>query len=111
MNGDVPSHAELWEAINQSRMDIAELKGMVSMHFRDGEHHYPPCKAAANMQKTMLSAVGAAVLALLAALLWAAAAGVTFVLLYLRGIAEDMIDERSIENGGGRRRRTRGVSR
>jgi uncharacterized ferritin-like protein (DUF455 family) len=60
MNGDVPSHAELWEAINQSRMDIAELKGMVSMHFRDGEHHYPPCKAAANMQKTMLSAVGAA---------------------------------------------------
>lgn len=33
-----------------------------------------------------------AVLALLAALLWAAAAGVTFVLLYLRGIAEDMID-------------------
>ena len=67
MNGDVPSHAELWEAINQSRMDIAELKGMVSMHFRDGEHHYPPCKAAANMQKPMLSAVGAAVLALLAA--------------------------------------------
>lgn len=38
------------------------------MHFKDGEHHHPPCKAAADVQKTMLSAVGAAVLALMAAM-------------------------------------------
>ena len=37
------------------------------MHFKAGEHHHPPCKPAADMQKTMLSAVGAALLALMAA--------------------------------------------
>ena len=41
---------------------------MLTMHFRDGEHHHPPCKPASDMQKTMLSAVGAALLALLAAI-------------------------------------------
>ena len=40
---------------------------MLSMHFADGNHHHPPCKAASDMQKTMLSAVGAALLALMAA--------------------------------------------
>ena len=66
-NGDNPSHSDIWEAVNQSRMDIAKLQGMLEMHFRDNTHHHPPCKAAADMQKTMLSAVGAAVLALMAA--------------------------------------------
>ena len=66
-NGDIPDHKEIWHAVNQSRMDIAELKGMLTMHFRDGTHHTPPCKIAGDVQKTMLSAVGAAVLALLGA--------------------------------------------
>ena len=66
-NGDNPDHRDLWEALNQARLEIAELKGMLAMHFKDGEHHHPPCKAAADVQKTMLSAVGAAVLALMAA--------------------------------------------
>jgi hypothetical protein len=48
-------------------MDIAKLQGMLEMHFSDNTHHHPPCKAAVDVQKTMLSAVGAAVLALLAA--------------------------------------------
>ena len=68
MNGDVPDHREIWETVNRLRMDVSELKGMLTMHFKDGEHHHPPCKAAADVQKTMLSAVGAAVLALLAAM-------------------------------------------
>ena len=68
-NGDNPSHADIWEAVNQSRMDISKLQGMLEMHFHDTtNHHNPPCKAAADVQKTMLSAVGAALLALLAAL-------------------------------------------
>ena len=66
-NGDIPDHRDLWDALNQARMDIAELKGMLSMHFADGNHHHPPCKPATDMQKTMLSALGAAVMALLAA--------------------------------------------
>ena len=66
-NGDIPDHRDLWDAVNQSRLELAELKGMLTMHFRDGEHHHPPCKAANDMQKTMLSAMGAAVLALIAA--------------------------------------------
>ena len=67
-NGDIPDHRDLWEAVNQSRLELAELKGMIKMHFDDSRHHYPPCKPAADMQKTMLSAVGAALLALLAAI-------------------------------------------
>lgn len=66
-NGDIPDHRDLWDAVNQSRLELAELKGMITMHFREGEHHHPPCKPAADMQKTMLSALGAAVLALIAA--------------------------------------------
>lgn len=66
-NGDNPDHRDIWDAVNQSRMELAELRGMLTMHFREGEHHHPPCKAASDMQKTMLSALGAAVLALIAA--------------------------------------------
>ncbi|MFA7178028.1 MAG: hypothetical protein WC114_12330 [Smithellaceae bacterium] len=67
-NGDIPDHRDLWEAVNQARLELAELKGMIKMHFADGQHHYPPCKPAADLQKTMLSAMGAAVLALIAAI-------------------------------------------
>ncbi len=66
-NGDNPDHREIWESLNQARLEISELKGMLNMHFRDGEHHHPPCKTASEMQKTMLSAIGAAFLALVAA--------------------------------------------
>lgn len=66
-NGDNPDHRDIWDAVNQSRMELAELRGMLTMHFKDDQHHHPPCKPAADMQKTMLSAVGAALLALLAA--------------------------------------------
>ena len=66
-NGDTPDHRDLWDALNQARLEIAEMKGMLKMHFDDQRHHFPPCKPAADMQKTMLSAVGAALLALLAA--------------------------------------------
>lgn len=67
-NGDNPDLRDVWDAVNQSRMELAELRGMLTMHFRQGEHHHPPCKPAADMQKTMLSALGAALLALLAAI-------------------------------------------
>ncbi len=67
-NGEIPDHRDLWEAVNQARLELAELKGMIKMHFADGQHHYPPCKPAADLQKTMLSAMGAAVLALIAAI-------------------------------------------
>ena len=59
---EVPNLRDVWEQLQQARMDIAELRGMLTMHF-----HHPPCKAAADVQKTMLSAVGAALLALMAA--------------------------------------------
>lgn len=64
---EVPNLRDVWEQLQQARLEIAEMKGMLSMHFSDGQHHHPPCKAAADMQKTMLSAVGAALLALMAA--------------------------------------------
>ena len=64
----VPNIRDVWEQLQQARLDIAELRGMLSLHFREGEHHHPPCKPAADMQKTMLSAVGAALLVLLAAI-------------------------------------------
>jgi len=66
-NGDIPDHRDLWDAVNQSRLELAELKGMIKMHFEAGQHHYPPCKPAVDLQKTMMSALGAALIALLAA--------------------------------------------
>ena len=51
----------------QARLDIAELRGMLNMHFGNGQHHYPPCKPAADLQKMMISTLGAALLAVLAA--------------------------------------------
>ena len=44
---DTPDHRDLWHELNQARLDIAELRGMLSMHFSEGQHHYPPCKPAA----------------------------------------------------------------
>ena len=56
----VPSNRDLWDSVNQSRLELAELKGMIKMHFEDSKHHYPPCKPAADLQKTMLSSLAAA---------------------------------------------------
>lgn len=65
----MPEHEEsIYESVNRCRMDIAELRGMITMHFRDGEHHHPPCVPAQQMQKTLLTATGAAVLSLVSAL-------------------------------------------
>ena len=41
--------------------------GCITMHFGNGQHHYPPCKPAADLQKMMISTLGAALLAVLAA--------------------------------------------
>ena len=65
---NVPDTRDLWHEVNQARLDIAELRGMMNMHFGRGEHHYPPCKPAADLQKMMMSTLGAALIALLAAI-------------------------------------------
>lgn len=62
---DMPDNHDLWHEVNQARLDIAELRGMVKMHFEDRTHHIPPCRPAADMQKTIMSALAAAVIALL----------------------------------------------
>ena len=64
---DMPDNHDLWHEVNQARLDIAELRGLVKMHFEDRTHHIPPCRPAADMQKTIMSALAAAVVALLAA--------------------------------------------
>ena len=64
---DTPDHKDIWHELNQARLDIAELRGMVKMHFEDAQHHVPPCKVASDMQKTLLSTLGAAILALIGA--------------------------------------------
>ena len=63
-----PDNKTIWDAVMQARMDLAELKGMMTMHLREGEHHHPPCAPAANLQRMMLTAAGASILALLSAL-------------------------------------------
>ena len=65
---NIPDNKVIWDAVMQSRMDLAELKGMITKHFREGEHHHPPCVPAANLQRTVLTAAGASILALLSAL-------------------------------------------
>lgn len=62
-----PGFPELWENVTHSRMDIAELKGMIKMHFKDSVHHQPPCATAAGLQKTLYTAMGAAIISLLSA--------------------------------------------
>ena len=65
---DMPDNHDLWHEVNQARLDIAELRGMVKMHFEDRTHHVPPCRPAADMQKTIISALAAAVIAMLGAI-------------------------------------------
>ena len=65
---NTPDTRDLWHEVNQARLDIAELRGMLNMHFGSSQHHYPPCKPAAELQKTMLSTLAAAVIALIAAM-------------------------------------------
>ena len=62
-----PGFPELWEGLTRARMDIAELKGMVKMHFTDSSHHTPPCSTASGLQKTLHAAMGAAIISLLSA--------------------------------------------
>ena len=62
-----PALPDLWENVTHARMDIAELKGMIKMHFRDNVHHQPPCATAAGLQKTLHTAMGAAIISLLSA--------------------------------------------
>ena len=62
-----PGFPELWEGMSRARMDIAELKGMIKMHFKDGVHHSPPCATAEGLQKTLHAAMGAAIISLLSA--------------------------------------------
>lgn len=61
---DSPVHKDIWHELNQARLDIAERRGMVKMHFEDGTHHIPPCRPAADMQKTPVSALAAAAIAM-----------------------------------------------
>lgn len=65
---EMPDSHDLWHEVNQSRLDIAELRGMVKMHFEDRQHHIPPCRPAAEMQKTIMSALAAAVIAMIGAI-------------------------------------------
>jgi hypothetical protein len=65
---DTPDNLDLWHEVNQARLDIAELRGMVKMHFEDRQHHIPPCRPAAEMQKTIMSALAAAVIAMIGAI-------------------------------------------
>ena len=59
----------LWNVVNDARTDISEIKAMLKMHIEEKNvHHVPPCKPIADMQKTILSAAGAAILALLTAI-------------------------------------------
>ena len=62
-----PALPDLWENVTHARMDIAELTGMIKMHFRDGVHHQPTCATAAGLQKTLHTAMGAAIISLLSA--------------------------------------------
>ena len=65
---DMPDSHDLWHEVNQARLDIAELRGLVKMHFEDRQHHIPPCRPAAEMQKTIMSALAAAVIAMIGAI-------------------------------------------
>ena len=68
-NGNDPDLKDIWNAVNDMRQSLAELRGMLNIHFSDQNiHHHPPCHPAEEIRKTMLSAAGAAILALLAAI-------------------------------------------
>jgi hypothetical protein len=66
---ETPDHRDLWVVLNEARRDLAELRGMLKMHISDPHiHHHPPCHSVDEMRRTILSAAGAAILALLAAI-------------------------------------------
>ena len=76
-----PGFPELWEGLTRARMDIAELKGMVKMHFTASSHHTPPCSTASGLHKTLHAAMGAAIISLLSAV-------ATLVFEVVKGIAQ-----------------------
>jgi hypothetical protein len=64
-----PDQRDLWIALNETRRELAEIKGMLKIHISDPNiHHHPPCRAVDEMRRTILSAAGAAILALIAAI-------------------------------------------
>ena len=63
-----PDSRDLWIVVNEMREDVAEMKAMLRLHTGDpGTHHHPPCVQVQEVQRTILAAAGAALLALLAA--------------------------------------------
>ena len=38
---DMPDSHDLWHEVNQARLDIAELRGMVKMHFEESAAPHP----------------------------------------------------------------------
>jgi len=63
-----PESRDLWIVVNEMREDVAEMKAMLKLHLGDpATHHHPPCAQVQEVQRTILAAAGAAVLALLAA--------------------------------------------
>lgn len=68
-NGSTTDSRDLWKVVNETRKDVAEIKGMLRMHINEPSiHQRPPCPQVQELQHTMLAAAGAAVVALLAAL-------------------------------------------
>ena len=64
-----PDSRDLWIVVNEMREDVAEMKAMLRLHMSDpGVHHHPPCAPVQEVQRTILAAAGASLLALLAAL-------------------------------------------
>ena len=64
-----PDSRDLWIVVNEMREDVAEMKGMLKLHMSDPSiHHRPPCVQVHEVQKTILAAAGASLLALLAAI-------------------------------------------
>ena len=63
-----PESRDLWIVVNEMREDVAEMKAMLKLHLGDpATHHHPPCAQVQEVQRTILAAAGAALLALLAA--------------------------------------------
>lgn len=66
-NNDKVKLGAVWEEINKMRMEVAEMKGMLHMHFQEGVHHTPPCQQMKDLQKSLYSTLLAAIIALIAA--------------------------------------------
>lgn len=68
-NEEARQRSEISAELSRVRAELEGLKTMIQMHFKEADHHRPPCQFVKDVQRAIFSSIFAAFLALVAALI------------------------------------------